>query len=221
MTSTSDESVAVRPREAHVGSPARKKLVMRILRWALLAAFVGAGVFAWLRYSAEEKKPKIHYETVGIDRGPISAKVTASGTVSALVTVLVGSQVSGRIESLKVDYNSPVKKNQVVATIEPSLFRAAAAQARANYASAQAGLEKAKAQAIDADRQYKRSETLVGQKLIAQADYETAQANAAVAKAQVSTSEANVEQARAALNQAEVNLKYTTISSPIDGVVIS
>jgi len=221
MTTTSDESIAVRAPGANVGNPARRKLLVRISKWLVLAAVAGGGVFAWLKYSAAERKPKIHYESVSLDRGPIAAKVTASGTLSALVTVLVGSQVSGRIDSLRVDYNSPVKKNQVIATLEPSLFRAAVAQARANYASAQAALEKSKAQAVDADRQLKRSETLVAQKLIAQADYETAQANAAVAKAQVAASEADVEQARAALNQAEVNLKYTTISSPIDGVVIS
>lgn len=221
MTTTSDESLAVRSTATNVGGASRRKLLVRIAKWVALAAVLGGGVIAWLKYSAAERKPKIHYETAGIDRGQIAAKVTASGTVSALVTVLVGSQVSGRIDSLRVDYNSPVKKGQVIASLEPSLFKAAVAQARANYASAQAALEKAKAQAVDADRQYKRAETLVGQKLIAQADYETAQANAAVAKAQVSASEADVEQARAALNQAEVNLRYTTILSPIDGVVIS
>lgn len=187
---------------------------------ALLALAAG-GAAAWFRYNASERAPKIRYESVAFATGPISAKVTASGTLSALVTVLVGSQVSGRIESIAVDFNSPVKKGQVIATIEPSLFKAAVEQARANYVSAKAALDKSKAQAVDADRQYKRSETLVSQKLIAQADFETAEANASVAKAQVSASEAGVEQARAALNQADVNLKYTTIQSPIDGVVIS
>jgi HlyD family secretion protein len=129
--------------------------------------------------------------------------------------------VSGRIETIRVDYNSPVKKGQIIATIEPSLFKAAVEQARANFVSAKATLDKSKAQAVDAERQYKRSETLVSQKLIAQAEFETAEANASVAKAQVSSSEAGVEQARAALNQADVNFKYTTIQSPIDGVVIS
>jgi len=221
MTSTSDETLAVRSKASGLPHASRRKWVLRAVRWLVLLAVVAAGAAAWFKYSAAERKPKIRYESVSIDRGPISARVTASGTVSALVTVLVGSQVSGRIDSLKVDYNSPVKKNQVIATLEPSLFKAAVAQARANYASAQAALEKSKAQAIDADRQYKRSETLVAQKLIAQADFETAQANASVAKAQVSASEADVEQSRAALNQAEVNLRYTTITSPIDGVVIS
>jgi HlyD family secretion protein len=221
MTTTSDDTAAVRAHRTDAASPVRRKGLMKALRWLAVLAVLGGGAAAAFRYSAAERKPKIHYESVPLERGPISARVTASGTLSALVTVLVGSQVSGRIETIGVDFNSPVKKGQIVATIEPSLFKAAVEQARANYVSAKATLDKSKAQAIDADRQYKRSETLVAQKLIAQADFETAEANASVAKAQVSASEAMVAQARAALNQADVNFRYTTISSPIDGVVIS
>jgi HlyD family secretion protein len=221
MTSISNESAAVRSAVPTTTNPARRRALARVARWLVLLVTAGAAAFAWYRYSESEKKPKIRYESVALERGAISAKVTASGTLSALVTVLVGSQVSGRIETLRVDFNSPVKKGQIIATIEPSLFKAAVEQARANYISAKAALEKAKAQAVDADRQYKRSETLVSQKLIAQADYETAEANASVAKSQVTASEAGVEQARASMNQADVNLKYATITSPIDGVVIS
>jgi len=221
MTSISNESAAVRSAVPTTTNPARRRALARAARWLVLLVTAGAAAFAWYRYSESEKKPKIRYESVALERGAISAKVTASGTLSALVTVLVGSQVSGRIETLRVDFNSPVKKWQIIATIEPSLFKAAVEQARANYISAKAALEKSKAQAVDADRQYKRSETLVSQKLIAQADYETAEANASVAKSQVTASEAGVEQARAAMNQADVNLKYATITSPIDGVVIS
>src|SRR5262245_312829 len=212
MTSTSDDTTSARSARAVAPTPARRRSVSRAITWLSVVVLAGAGATAWYRYNASERTPKIKYESVALERGPISAKVTASGTLSALVTVLVGSQVSGRIETIKVDYNSPVKKGQVIATIEPSLFTAAVQQARANYVSAKAALEKSKAQAIDADRQYKRSETLVSQKLIAQADFETAEANASVAKSQVSSSEAGVEQARAAMNQADVNLKYTTIS---------
>jgi HlyD family secretion protein len=221
MTPASNDAASARPAQAEANRPARRRIVSRLMPWVALTLAIGAGGFAWYRYSESERTPKIRYESVALGRGPISAKVTASGTLSALVTVLVGSQVSGRLESIRVDYNSPVKKGQVIATIEPALFKAAVEQARANLVSAKAELDKSKAQAIDAERQHKRSETLVSQKLIAQAEFETAEANASVAKAQVSASEAGVEQARAALNHAEVNLKYTTILSPIDGVVIS
>jgi HlyD family secretion protein len=198
--------------------PAKSSRVPRLVAVGLLLALAG---FFGLRYLRSKGPPPVKFETASVDRGPISAKVTATGTLSALVTVLVGSQVSGRIETIRVDYNSVVKKGQVVATIEPSLFQAAMEQARANYISAKADLDKAKAQSMDADRQFARSKTLAEQKLIAQADLDTAEANARVAKAQVAAAEAGVEQAHAALHQAEVNLKYTTILSPIDGVVIS
>jgi HlyD family secretion protein len=147
--------------------------------------------------------------------------VTATGTLSALVTVLVGSQVSGRIESIRADFNSSVKKGQIVATIEPSLFQAAVEQARANDAAARANVDKAKAQAMDAERQYNRAKQLGEQKLIAQADVDTAEANWNIAKAQLASSAAGVQQTAAALHQTQVNLKYATILSPIDGIVIS
>jgi HlyD family secretion protein len=114
-----------------------------------------------------------------------------------------------------------VKKGDVVATIDPRLFKAALAQARANKASALASLERAKVQWEDAQRQCDRSGSLAAQKLIAQADAETSEANAKAALAQVHIAEAAVEQAQAALEQAETNLAYTIIVSPIDGVVVS
>jgi HlyD family secretion protein len=135
--------------------------------------------------------------------------------------VQVGSQVSGRIAALYADFNSTVKKGQLIAKIDPQLFEAAVAQARANYVAAQGNLAKAKAQAVDADRQYKRNVTLAERKLIAQADLDTSQSNADAAKAQVDAAAGSVEQAKAQLNSAEVNLAYTNIISPSDGVVIS
>jgi HlyD family secretion protein len=194
------------------------KTAIRWISVALVLALAAYGVRRYL-HSREPKGPR--YTTVTVDRGRIASRVTATGTVSALVTVLVGSQVSGRIESIFVDFNSPVKKGQTIATIEPSLFKAAVEQARANYAAAVANVDKSKAQAIDAERQFKRQKELGEQKLVAQADVDTAESNAAVARANVAAADAGVQQARAALHQAEVNLKYTTILSPIDGVVIS
>ena len=121
---------------------------------ALIVVAIGIGVFVSARAG---KKPPVQYETVKVDQGRITAKVTATGTLSALVTVQVGSQVSGRIAQLFVDFNSPVKKGQVIAKIDPSFFKAAVEQARANYAAAKGNLEKAKAQAIDAERQFQRA----------------------------------------------------------------
>ncbi len=191
--------------------------------FAAVAAVVvlGGGGFAAFRYAKSSRTPPVRYETARAEKGRISAKVTATGTVSALVTVQVGSQVSGRIESLRADFGTKVKKGELIASIDPQLFRAALLQARANLSSAGAAVEKAKVQALDAKRQWDRAQSLVKQKLIAQADADTAEANSKAADAQVSVSVASVEQAKAGLQQAEVNLAYTTIISPIDGVVVS
>jgi HlyD family secretion protein len=185
---------------------------------AVVVLLAGAGIYFFVR---GRKPPAPHFDTSKVTRGNIIARVTATGTVSALVTVQVGSQVSGRIAQINVDYNSVVKKGQVIAKIDPQLFAAAVEQARANYVAAQGQLEKAKVQALDADRQWKRSQQLREQKLIAQADLDTAEANAGAAKANVAATAGQVEQARASMHQAQVNFNYTTIASPTDGVVIS
>src|SRR5262249_47328909 len=183
-----------------------------------LLVLVAVGL-VWLRRRGASQEPR--FDTVSVQRGRLIAKVTATGTLSALVTVQVGSQVSGRIAKLNVDFNSPVTKDQLIAKIDPQLFEAAVEQSRANYVAAKGNLERAKAQAIDAQRQAARSKDLLAKNLISQADYDTTETNALAAKAQVEASNGAVEQARAALHQAQINLEYTSIISPINGVVIS
>jgi HlyD family secretion protein len=177
-------------------------------------------VFGFRYYRSKgDTGPK--YETSKVDQGRITAKVTATGTVSALVTVLVGSQVSGRIAMLAADFNSQVKKGQVIAKIDPELFKAAMAQAQANSIAAKGNLARAKAQAEDAARQAERAKQLADRNLISAAERDTAVSTAAAAAAQVEATGGTVAQAQAALHQAQVNLNYTTIVSPIDGQVIS
>lgn len=190
-------------------------------RFAFLALAVSLAVAAALAWRGTRKPAGLSYDTIPADRGPLSAKVTASGTLSALVTVQVGSQVSGRLSEVLVDYNAPVKKGQLIARIDPQLFQAAVEQARANLVAARGNLEKAKAQAVDADRVAKRTATLAEQKLVAIADRDTADANAQAARASVAAAEGAVQQNAAALHQAEVNLAYTRIVSPTSGTVIS
>jgi HlyD family secretion protein len=196
--------------------PLRKKLT-----WALIGLSLLILAFALFRYRSSRREPKVQFETSEVERGRIVAKVTATGTLSALVTVQVGSQVSGRIQQILVDFNSPVKKGQVIAKLDPQLFQAALEQVRANFLAAQSNLKKAKVQAAEASRQYQRIKGLADQNLIAQAELDTAQANFEVAQSQVESLAGTLEQARAALHQAEVNLAYTTIVSPIDGIVVS
>jgi HlyD family secretion protein len=195
---------------------ARRRLV--VLAAVIVTLAAAAGVWRW---RASARTPAVRYETAAVDRGRVVARVTATGTLSALVTVQVGSQVSGRISALHADFNSQVKKGQLIAEIDPELFQASAAQARANVVAAEGNLAKAKAQALDAKRQLDRTRALFARQLVAAADQDTAQSNADAADASVQASEGAVAQARASLVSAQVNLAYTRIVSPTDGVVIS
>ena len=161
------------------------------------------------------------YRTDAVTRGPITEVVSATGDVSAIVTVNVGSQVSGTISKLYVDFNSLVKKDQPLADLDPRLFRAALERAQAGLASAQADVEKAQAQLNDATRVERRTKELVEQKLVSQQDVDSAVANREQMAAALSSTKAKVLQARADRDQAATNLAFATITSPIDGIVVS
>jgi HlyD family secretion protein len=202
--------------------PGHPELGPRV-RWRplLVALLLLVALVVVLRRASAPAEPAVRYETAEVQQGPLQAKVTATGTLSALVTVQVGSQVSGRVSEILVDFNAPVARGQVIARLDPMLFRAAVEQARANDAAARANLEKARVQRLDARRQARRMAMLRARRLVAQSEVDTAVTAADVAASQVVAADAAVEQARAALNQALINLDYTTILSPIDGVVIS
>jgi len=189
--------------------------------WIVAGVVVLVASGGWLQIRKAHADSEVHYDTVQIDRGRIVARVTATGTLSAIVTVQVGTQVSGTIASLNADFNSTVSKGQRIAKIDPALFEAASQQAHANLVAAQGNLAKAKAQAADADRQAQRSAALLARRLIAQADYDTAQSTADADRAAVDAAAGAVAQANAQLHQANVNLAYTDITSPTSGTVIS
>src|SRR6266496_1151993 len=147
------------------------------------------------------------YQTATITRGPITQAVTATGTLNPVVNVQVGSQVSGNIAKLFVDFNSRVKAGQVVAQIDPVLFQATVTQAEGDLANAQAALELAKLNAT-------RTQELFAKKTSSQADVDQAIAN-------LHQAEANVKIKQGALDKAKADLDHCTITSPIDGVVIS
>ena len=186
----------------------------------LVVLTLAGGGYYWY-YRQAHKPPENPYKTAAVERRSISARVTASGTLQARVTVQVGSQVSGRVLELFADFNSRVKKGDVVAKLDPQLFQASLQQAQASFASAQANVAKAEATLLDANRQYERAKTQRAEGLASQQDVDTAQTAASVAKASVDAAKSAVAQARAALNQDQVNLSLTIIKSPIDGVVIS
>src|SRR5215471_7849973 len=147
------------------------------------------------------------YQTATVTRGPITQAVTATGTLNPVVNVQVGSQVSGNISKLFVDFNSQVKAGQVVAQIDPALFQATVTQAEGDLASAQAALELARINA-------KRTQDLFTRKTSSQADLDQAMAN-------LHQAEANAKIKQGALDKAKADLDHCTITSPIDGVVIS
>src|SRR6266446_9248943 len=147
------------------------------------------------------------YQTATVTRGPITQAVTATGTLNPVVNVQVGSQVSGNISKLFVDFNSQVKAGHVVAQVDPALFQAAVTQAEGDVASAQAGLELAKLNG-------KRTQDLFARKTSSQADLDQAMAN-------LHQGEANVKIKQGALDKVKADLEHCTITSPIDGVVIS
>jgi HlyD family secretion protein len=192
----------------------------RLLWFALALVPLAGGVGYW-RFRLAHRAPEVQYKTAPVERRHIVGRVTASGTLSALVTVLVGTQVSGRIQKLYADFNSQVKKGELVAKIDPALFEATVQQAQANFLSAKAGVATAEANALNAEKQYARTKALHDENLAARADLDTAEANVATTHAAIDAAKAAVAQSTASLHQAEVNLSYTSIISPIDGVVIS
>jgi HlyD family secretion protein len=193
----------------------------RVILWIASLVLVAAlGVGLW-RYRAMHQPAPVTYQTTPITRRHVVGRVTATGTLGATVTVTVGTQVSGRVAKLMADYNSPVKKGQLIAKIDPLLFQAAVEQSRANYASAQANLKSARAQADLANKQFAREQALLKDNLAAQQDVDNAQSQVSVTAAQVDVAAASVAQTEAQLHQAQTNLSYTDIISPIDGTVIS
>ena len=164
---------------------------------------------------------EVRYETAEVDKGDVVSKVTASGTLSALVTVQIGSQVSGRLEEIAVDFNAPVHQGDLLARIDPRMFESSLEQAEANLKAARSRLASAKARALDAGRKAERAAGLFEKSVVSKADADSAEAEHVVADADVLSAESAVAQAQAGVHQAELNLAYTEIVSPIDGVVIS
>lgn len=189
----------------------------KILAGVIVLALVGAGL--WLIFG--NKKSQAKYTTVPVKSGSLRSMVTATGTVNAVKTVSVGTQISGTLKELHVDYNSRVKKGQVIAEIDPATQQAQVDQARANLMVARANAEKAKAVQEDAQRIRDRNQQLLARNLIARADVDTSETNYQSNKAQVSAAMAQIAQSEAALRNAQTNLGYTKIISPVDGIVVS
>jgi HlyD family secretion protein len=191
----------------------RKKL-------AIIATIIGiTGFSTHALYSRRGETPGI--VTAPVSRGSIVGHVVSSGTLEAVTTVQVGSQISGTVQALFADFNSIVKRGQVIARLDPSLVEADVEQANATLVKAEADVERLTVALADAQTKERRARELAERELIPKSDLETAEVTRQSAEAQVRSAQAQVTQAKAALNQARVNLQKTVITSPIDGIVTS
>jgi HlyD family secretion protein len=212
---------------------------------AVVLALVGGGAWWWVQRA---KADALTYRTAAIERGNLAATVSASGAVNPVKQVSVGTQVSGQIKELYVDFNAEVKAGQLIAQIDPETFeyrvrssqadvdsaRAAVLTAQANIAASNAALSRAQVDAIEAKRDFERQQSLVDKQFVAQSvadkaralvassgeTVKAAQAQLGVTQAQIKSAQANVQQREAALAQARIDLERTRITSPVNGIVI-
>jgi HlyD family secretion protein len=203
------------------------------LKWLVLAGVLAVvAIFAAFGFNAKSHDQNF---TAKVERGDIHDVVEATGTINAVITVQVGSQVSGVIAKLFVDFNSRVHKGDIVALIDPALFQGAVQQAeadlnsaKANLLAARANLEKSKASLVQTKADFERASQLTRENIISQqqldlakANYDSMNASVGAAAANVTQADAQVSQKAAALQVAQTNLNYTVIRSPIDGTVVA
>ena len=193
-----------------------KKRIVLIL---LTVVAVTASVAAYYRTSGQAAGPQ--YLTASVSRGNVVNAVEATGTLQALTTVQVGTQVSGTIQSLHADFNSEVRRGQVIARLDPSLLQAQVDQAAATVERLQADVDRARVTLEDARLKLVRARQLSEAQLIPAMDLETAESTERQAQASLKAAQAQVTQAVGSLNQNRVNLNHSIITAPVDGIVIS
>ena len=185
-----------------------------------LVMVLGGASFAGYRFYKNQNQ-NLQFKTEKVQKGALSAQVIATGTVNPVTLVQVGSQVSGAIIKLYADFNSVVRKGQVIAQIDPALFQAKVDQGEADLKNARASLEKEKTSLADNLRTLQRYKTLFQTELVAQTDLDQAQTKYDLSIATQKTAQAQIETAQANLSSARTNLNYTTIRSPVNGTVVA
>ena len=181
---------------------------------------VGIAIGGYVFFNGERKVP-VRYRSAAVERGSVVSLVTATGTINPVVSVQVGTQVSGMIKSLHADFNSVVKAGDIVAVIDPEPIRARRDQAASNLEMAKANLARTRTDLAQRKRELDRVKSLVAQQFVSQSDVDIAVTNFQAAESQVSVAGAQVKQAEAALNAVELDLKYTVIRSPVNGIVVA
>ena len=195
----------------------------RTRRPALIAAVVlavAAAVAAYYYWSTRDDRQAPAYRFAKVERGPLTATVAASGTLNPVTSVQVGTQVSGQIKELLVDFNSPVKAGQLIARIDPETFQYRVRQNEADVEAARAAAARAQVALANAQRDLARTRELVQREFVSPADLDRAQAQFDLARAELNNAQAVVAQRAAQLASARVDLGRTEIRAPVDGVVI-
>lgn len=193
----------------------KKKIIIGVF---ILVIIIGV-VLAFTVFN-NDKDDGLKYKKEVVDKGNIEALVVTTGSLNPVIIVDVGSQVSGKIENIFVDFNSTVKKGQVIAELDQSQFMTRVNQNEANYQSSAASLEKAKVNFENVEKKLGRASNLFDKDLISFEEKETLETQFYSAKADIRTAEARLEQAKSQLDSSKVDLTYTIIKSPIDGVII-
>lgn len=188
--------------------------------WIIVSVIVAIAILAWL-LSGKKKDTTINFTTEAVAPTNIENSVTATGTIEAVKTVTVGTQVSGIINKLFVDYNSVVKKGQVIAELDKQNLQSQLNSAKAQLSQAQANLLSAQSDLAYQKANYQRNKTLYNKGLISANDYEQSRLSWQTANATVAERRDAVAAAREEVSRAQTNLSYAVITSPIDGVVIS
>lgn len=198
---------------------ARRRGLPRIAAAIVILLAFGLAAWWWLQRSAAGEAPR--YRTATVERGDIRVAISSTGTLSAISTVTVGSQISGQVTEVLVDFNSPVKTGDILARIDPSTYEAQIEQGSAQVAAAQASLRQAEATLRNAELDFQRKEGLGRQQLVSQADVDLARAARDQAQAQVTSARAQIRQQSASTETTRLNLGRTVIRSPVDGVVLT
>ncbi len=185
----------------------------------LLAVILVTILFLFLAFRDGEVKLK--FKTVKVIRGDIVEIVTASGIVNPVNTVLVGTQVSGTISRIYADFNSSVKKGQLIAEVDPAILEAKLEQSKASLMQTRADLEMSEAALLNSKREMDRKKNLFSKEIIPKSEFDVAETGYITARARVSAARARITQAEATLKQDDTNLRYTRILSPVDGIVVS
>jgi len=188
---------------------------------AIIAVVVVAAAFTGYKLIGGAKNNVVKYRTETLARGDIESLVVTSGTLNPVTIVDVGSQVTGKVATLYADFNTRVKKGEVVAELDQAQLITQVAQNQANYQSAQASLDRSKTTLELSQKKYERSKALFDKQQISYEEMETAESNYLGAKSDVLSAQARLQQAKSQLDTANVNLTYTVIRSPVDGIVIS